>query len=139
MKQKGKHRQFELGKQRKGSDRATEVSPLTVFQRASWGTVAGWLRLHVPTNHENVSRSDIATLRQHLYQSFFEVSTLMVNFSQKLEHPRFVQKKFSRKRDTVQGEKAWNIPQLLQARAEEAEVALTAKNRREVTCVHGPP
>jgi hypothetical protein len=63
----------------------------------------------------------------------------MVYFSQKLEHPRYVQKNFSWKRDTVQGEKAWCIPQLLQARAEEAEVALPAKNSREVTCVHGPP
>jgi hypothetical protein len=37
---------------------------LTVFKRASWGPVAGWPRLHVPTNHENVSRYNITI--QHL-------------------------------------------------------------------------
>ena len=63
----------------------------------------------------------------------------MVYLSQKLEHPHFVQKKISWKRDTVQGEKAGRIPQLLRARAEEAEVAPTAKNSRKVTCVYGPP
>jgi hypothetical protein len=60
----------------------------------------------VSTNHENVSQFDITILRLTFISIFFEVSTLMVYFSQKLEHPRFVQKKFSRKRDTVQGEKA---------------------------------
>jgi hypothetical protein len=48
-------------------------------------------------------------------------------------------KKFCWKRDTVEGEKAGRIPQLLRARAEEAEVAQTAKNSHEVTCVYGPP
>jgi hypothetical protein len=63
----------------------------------------------------------------------------MVNFSQKVEYPRFVQKKFSWKRVTVQGEKARRIPQLLQARAEKAEVAPNAKNSSEVIWVYGPP
>jgi hypothetical protein len=47
-------------------------------------------------------------------------------------------KKFSWKRDTVQGEKARRIPQLLQARAEEAEVAPNAKNSNEFIRVYGP-
>jgi hypothetical protein len=63
----------------------------------------------------------------------------MVYLSQKLEHPHFVQKKFNWKRDTVQGEKAGRIPQLLLAQAEEGEVAPSAKNSREVTCVYSSP
>jgi hypothetical protein len=63
----------------------------------------------------------------------------MVYLSQKLEYPRFVQKKFSWKRDTVQGEKAKRIPQHLRARAEEAEVVPNAKNNCEVIYVYGPP
>jgi hypothetical protein len=51
----------------------------------------------------------------------------------------FCAKKFSWKRDTVQGEKAGHIPQLLRARAEEVEVVPTAKNSHEVTCVYSPP
>ncbi len=51
----------------------------------------------------------------------------------------FCVNKLSWKRDTVQGEKAGRIPQLLQARAKEAEVAPNAKNSLEVTCVYGPP
>jgi hypothetical protein len=67
------------------------------------------------------------------------VSTSMVYFSQKLEHPCFVQKKISWKRDTVQREKAGHIPQLLRAWVEEAKVAPTAKNSHEVIYVYDPP
>ncbi len=62
----------------------------------------------------------------------------MVKFSQKLKSPRFLQKKFSWKRITAQGEKAGHIPPLLHAGAGEAEMALTAKNSPEVIGVYGP-
>ncbi len=63
----------------------------------------------------------------------------MVYFSQKLKYLRFVQKKFSWKRDTVEGKKVRRIPQLLLAWAEEAEVAPIGKNSCKVICVYGPP
>jgi hypothetical protein len=56
-----------------------------------------------------------------------------------IKYTRFLQKKISRKRVIVQGEKARHIPQLLCAQVEEAEVAPTAKNGREVIHVSGSP
>jgi hypothetical protein len=63
----------------------------------------------------------------------------MMYFSQKLEYPHFVQKRFSWKRVTVQDEKTRLTPQLQRALAEKAEVAPNAKSSCEVICYYGPP
>jgi hypothetical protein len=74
---------------------------LTIFQRASWGPFARWLRLHLPTNHKNVSRSDKTILRLTFISIFFQSYQLNGVLLIEIRTSSFCAKKNSAGRETL--------------------------------------